>query len=183
MSPTSNTLQVMDPTTSTFDSISFYLTCNGTNPVTEPLTAAYSAIDSLAAQLDSLELACPGNPYITDMANEVLSIQGTLDSITNATACEPIQAQADNVLQSGLCYNSFIGVFIIWVSQYVTAATLFLLTVVVSITYQNFGQFWDIGQQQKQDAVVLETPTYLYFESDHAQTGTVNHTPYQKPRV
>jgi hypothetical protein len=37
----------------------------------------------------------------------------------------------------------FIGLFVIWSSEYVTASCIFLVTLTASIIYQLFGRYWD----------------------------------------
>jgi hypothetical protein len=65
------------------------------------------------------------------------------------TQCPPIQFQINNVLHEGICHDSFIGVYIIWISQYLTTFFLFLLTIMISLIYQYFGTRDMIGSARE----------------------------------
>jgi hypothetical protein len=74
------------------------------------------------------------------------------------------------VLQTGVCDQSFRGFFAIWATQYLTALLLLITTIVISITYQYFVQFWDINAQGAKDDVYLGTGgSNIYIESTTAQ--------------
>jgi hypothetical protein len=49
----------------------------------------------------------------------------------------------NSFLHENICNDTFLGLFVIWTSQYVTAASIFLATLTASIIYQLFGRYWD----------------------------------------
>lgn len=99
MSPTLNTLQLLDPGSEFYPLVSYYTTCVGQNPVDSPLSGAYSAINELNANLEGLQIACPGD--FTESLAISSDIQQTLYAIGNVTACTPLQSQANDLLQNG----------------------------------------------------------------------------------
>lgn len=182
MDPTDNTLQMLEPGSTNYDMASYYATCTGTDPLESSLTSAYTAVNDMQSALVDAEAACPGNEYVANMIAEIPQMMATLYSIGNATSCPPLQAQVNEVVETGLCKDSFIGLFVIWVSQFITVLTLFSVTVVVSIMYQFFGRYWDITEQQARDEVILGVPTYSYFDASQANyTGGSSATTEPAP--
>jgi hypothetical protein len=135
--PTNNLLQTIS-SGETYDMVSYYSTCNGTNPIVEPLTLAYTYAQDLDTAYTSLLQACPNDPNIIAAQDEVPKINDYLNGIKNVAACPPLQHEINNVLHSGLCYNTFVGFFIIWLSQFWTAIALFVSTMIISFMYLYF---------------------------------------------
>jgi hypothetical protein len=163
-------LQVLDPTTTSFETISYYSTCNGTSPFATYLDSAQQAVTYFNENIDDLVAACPDSTYVAAMKSELPLLNSEFDDILNITACPPFQEQVQSVLQDAVCDSGFTGMFIIWSSQYVTAFLLFALTVLASVAYQYFGQYWNITDQQNKDAIVLESPVYNYNYFDGPNT-------------
>jgi Tweety len=137
MNPTNNLLTAA-PAGTTYDIVSYYSTCVGTDPLTGSLSGAQDAINTLYSSITDLYLVCPAatNPNLVYAQNNLTYISQTLYDIGNTTACPPLQYQVDQVLETGFCNNGFTGFYIFWAGAYVAAAGLFFATIVVSIVYQ-----------------------------------------------
>jgi hypothetical protein len=147
MSPTDNTLQVMQNGSTTYEMTQYYATCVGDAPFAASLEAAQTASAELTQSIDLLVALCPNNEYVANMAAEVPAINYNLADITNNTACPPYQSQIDSVLQNGVCHSGFNGFFIIWIFQFETAFALFILTIAASICYQYFDWVVQVTEQ------------------------------------
>lgn len=55
-------------------------------------------------------------------------------NITSAIACPPTQAQFLEVLNTGLCDQSFRGFYIVWVGQFLSTSCLFVAAVATLIS-------------------------------------------------
>ena len=102
MDPTSNILLTMNPSSSYYSTVSYYTTCDGSNPLTQ------SSCSSLKSAL-------------TASVNEMNAILSTINGVYPVTTCSPIQDQITQGLQDGLCTTFFRGVYVVWLSQYCTA--------------------------------------------------------------
>lgn len=139
---------LINPGASIYPMTSYYLTCSGENPVTAPLGGAYAALDSLYNQVSTLASVCPTSVDLQSALAVSLQMNSSLTNITAASTCAPLNAQANSVLQQGLCTQTFQGFFIIWISQYVTAASLFVLAIVMSVVYHYFDEYSEIFDDQ-----------------------------------
>lgn len=127
---------------SIYDVTYYYTTCNGANPFQSDIDALNEFVVDFNTALVQLEAACPTNTYV-DACFPILDvINSTVININGEIACPPIQDQLNNVLEDGVCDKSFKGLFLIWLGQYLSTALLLATTIVISLTYQYFGQYW-----------------------------------------
>lgn len=127
---------------SIYDVTYYYTTCYGTNPFQSDIDALNQFVVDFDAALIQLEAACPTNTYVDACFPYLDAINSTVVSINTEIACPPLQDQLEHVLNDGLCDESFKGLFLIWLGQYICTGLLLAASIVISLTYQYFGQYW-----------------------------------------
>jgi hypothetical protein len=175
IAPVPFTLQVMAPGSNTYNMTEYYATCVGVSPLNASLTSALSYANFFTENADQLVAACPDNIYVTNMVDELPAINFALDNIVNMTYCPPYQQQIESLLQDGVCHSGYQGFFIIWVSQYITAFALFVLTVAASISYQYFE--WAVTEVRSDDEAQSTKTVYTHHYTDsfrHVDPVTAN---------
>ncbi len=88
--PTDNALMFTPP--DVYDTASYYATCNGTNPVTQPLKQALLAIAIMNASIyDATQPggACPNNQYLISCYSDINNIYYNLTEIATLAYCPP----------------------------------------------------------------------------------------------
>lgn len=117
----------------------FYLECIGTNPLSVYVDEAYSFVSGYTNEIKTLQsTTCPANSYLSDALTVLQSINGTLNTISSEIVCPPIQSQLSSILETGLCTQSFQGIYTIWLGQYMTVSVLFAVTILISLLYQYY---------------------------------------------
>lgn len=143
MAPTENAIQVAPADTQ--EVISYYATCQGTNPIAEPLAAVYNYTLVFNATINALtapDSVCPGDPYLLACHSDVNSIIQSLTVIAEEAKCDPIKEQWDDVVNEATCDSMFYGILDLWAGQYWTASTLFCLVISASIVYSHFDSWF-----------------------------------------
>ncbi len=131
--------------TSVANVTSYYVTCAGSNPMNPSLQAAEELVaDGERLVTDLLGGVCAGNVYLEQALTVFHSIDVVFANITTSIACPPLQAQFQDVLNTGLCEQSFRGLYTIWVGQFVSTACLLAATIFVALLYQYFNPHWDV---------------------------------------
>lgn len=114
MSPTPNALGLVPP--SAFDTVSYYSTCSGVNPLLEPLIKAYNSTylmnETIYALTNSESLYCPGDPQLMSCYQDTSDILFSLDVISQNIECPPIQEQVR-------IKNYFIIIILLFDLQYI----------------------------------------------------------------
>ena len=122
MSPTSNILLTMNPSSSYYSTVSYYTSCDGSNPLTQYLNTAQATITGLLSTVQNSYLnssACSSvKSALTASVSEMDAILSTINGVYPVTTCAPIQDQVAQGLQDGLCSSFFKGVYVFWLSQY-----------------------------------------------------------------
>eukprot|EP01036_Dinobryon_divergens_P027971 gene27971-36840_t len=143
VSPMSNLLTTMNPGSDYYNTVSYYTTCAGSNPLDQYLNSAQSTIESLLTTVQTSYLnnaACSSvQSYFSASISEMNAILAIISQAESAASCSPIQDQVSQGLQDGLCSSFFEGVYVLWLSQYGAATCFFLIIIVSSIVYQYFG--------------------------------------------
>lgn len=156
----------------------YYTTCYGTNPLQPDIDALEQFVAGFDQALDALNAACPGNPYIQACFPVMTDINQTLANATTQIACPPTQSEFNDVLQTGLCDQAFEGVYYIWIGQYISTSMLLVCTMVASMAYQYFGQYWgDI------DDVSTRNDNVLFIESSSAPSPQAHAQIYSVPQA
>ena len=145
MDPNGNAAKLVNPSSSAFASSQFFLTCQGTDPLESPLRNLSTSIEYFSHQVANITAtkSCGNTAALNNMQFQINSMQASYSYIVNNTQCSQIQSSFDTFAETNLCGDTFLGFYIIWLSQYLTAGCLFLMTVVASIIYQLFGRYWD----------------------------------------
>ena len=144
MEPTNNMLAVVPE--DSYDTIAYYATCNGTNPIVEPLGDAYATVllwNETITTLTEPGGDCEGNPYLIACYEDIDDILGNLTMIAETAACPPIQDEWANIFNDAVCDSGFYGIFFVWASQFTAIAFLFVLMVISSLLFKYFGLHWD----------------------------------------
>lgn len=137
MSPTENLLQTVPR--DVYNMTRYYSTCTGTNPIDSSLSSAESLVTQTQTAITTiLDNYCHNNTYLIDSLQHITVIDQVFSNITDLSSCSPNQEQLDSVLQDGLCTDTFKGIYVVWLAQFVCAAGILVCTVVVSIAYQYF---------------------------------------------
>jgi hypothetical protein len=90
-----------------------------------------------------IEFVSTGNLYIADAQSVVVSIRSTMTNITDQTSCPPTNDQLLQVLETGICTQSFQGIFLIWIGQYTTTSLLLFATILASFMLSScVAHFW-----------------------------------------
>jgi hypothetical protein len=142
MSPTDNAVNMVPADAR--EVIQYYATCEGTNPIEEPLLVTYNytnLLNDTITQLTGPGGACPGDPYILSCYEDVDTIFASLNVVEDTAACPPLKEQWDSIVDDATCDSVFYGVLHLWSGQYVTATVLCLLLITGSICY-NFFDIW-----------------------------------------
>lgn len=151
--PTDNLVNLV-PTGDDRALMSYYATCEGTNPLDSYISNAYSALDAINAELMSLTNpttgACPDNPELVQAQDDVVAAYRSMDAIYVTEECPPVKSHIDSILHNAVCFNLFGGFYTIWVSQFTSSAALFFLCVVASVIYQYFGRYWGMQFEDMQ---------------------------------
>lgn len=145
MDPNSNGAKLVNPDSTAFASSQYFLTCQGSNPLMSPLGNLSTSIEYFTNQVANITAtkSCANNAALHNMQFQVNSMQSSYIYIVNNTRCSSLQSSFDNFAETNLCGDTYLGFYIIWLSQYLTAGCLFLMTVAASIIYQLFGRYWD----------------------------------------
>ena len=167
MEPIQNTMLVL-PVGTTQNITSYYLTCTGVNPTQEYIDSSYAAITSMNDTLNTI-LASNSCPLAT---SELIYVQqnltvsyNILNDITALSSCPPIQSELSSFLENTTCYQIFVGMYIVWVCQYVISGATFFVLITASIIYHYFGRYWNM-EQQDLDLITNDLEVGL-VRSDH----------------
>jgi hypothetical protein len=184
MEPLTNTAMVLPR--DIYNVTSYYLECQGQNPLSFYLTDAYAFVNGYNETITTLLLTpggCKGNPGLQASISELAVMNNTLNDISAEIACPPIQSQLSDVLETGLCTQFFQGIYTIWLGMYITISCLFVASIMVSLIYQYFGEFWgdirmtSVDQQNSppyapeashEDHPAQESPNEFYYNTSSA---------------
>ena len=139
MEPTENLLTLAPD--SVYDVTSYYSTCAGENPLQPSLESAQQLVlESEAAVQMLLDSTCANDQYLLDSLVYFQDVEDVLASMQRLLACPPTQKQFQLVLNEGLCDDSFTGIYIIWLVQFVCAAGILLCSIIVACAYSRFAK-------------------------------------------
>jgi hypothetical protein len=66
-----------------------------------------------------------------------------MSNITSEVSCTPTYNQLVDVIETGLCDQSFQGIFTIWIGQYLSVSLMLLVTILaVFLDCQCMNYFW-----------------------------------------
>lgn len=127
------------------ETLQHYLTCTGVSPAAPFVEDAFDYATQLNDTLTELTTNhCPGNSNLTALYSTTASIFASISDINSRLTCPPLQFELSDLLYNSFCRDTFLGLYILWISQYSTVLFLFLLCVVGSIIHHFFGSFWAV---------------------------------------
>jgi hypothetical protein len=144
MSPTTNAVNLSPSDTQ--DVIQFYATCEGTNPIEEPLLVTYNytkRLNSTISQVTGPDGDCPGDPYLIACYEDIDAIFDSLGVVEDTAECPPLKEQFDDIVNEATCDSMFYGILNLWAGQYWTASMLFCLLFSGSVCYTYFDIWFD----------------------------------------
>jgi len=153
MDPTDNALGLVE--TAYFNMTKYYATCEGTNPIAEPLGEALVSLEVINVTVTSLSsegAPCENNPYLAACSQSIGYAVGNLTELSSSAQCLPVQEQWEDLFDDAICTEGFHGTYYIWVAQLCTLVVLFAAIVVASIAYQYYGSKWQTGEGDHLDS-------------------------------
>jgi Tweety len=171
MSPYDNLqVSISGDSTSTSEMVSYYSTCEGTNPLYTPVSSAQSLAGEMASFInDLLDSSCVNNSYLIQAQGNITAIQSCLNNIEQSYACPPIELEFNQILTNGLCEDGFTGLYILWLWIYVTSSLAVVSTVIVSVIHMYFARYWNIDEDDHHSSVFDEEEYGSY--SGHDKVG------------
>ncbi len=112
---------------------------------------------------------------LIDSLKEINQINYVFHDITGLLDCPPLQSEFQDVLNTGLCDQMYKGFWSIWISQNITTALVLICTLVVCITYEYFGKYWNNGDTNDDGGTDID------FERSSVYGDVVNSTPALAP--
>lgn len=110
-----------------------------------------------------------GNEDLIALYSTTASMDDSVYVIQSQLQCPPLQAELQDLLFNSICDDTFMGLYILWVSQYSTVLFLFLLSIVGSVVHNFFGAFWHV---KNDDVSILEKVSKRHEAVERAlQTG------------
>lgn len=147
MNPSTNTVKLLNPNSIYYSTLQYFTTCAGNNPLEPSVNNITASVKYFSGKVSY----CNNTNIRTSMENEITLMYSNIQSINNITNCANIQNLLNEFTQGALCSNTFLGLFIIWSSQYLTAASIFIVTVCSAIIFQLFGRYWDFSSPEPED--------------------------------
>lgn len=130
----------------------YYGTCNGTNPFTEPVDDAYEAVQLLEQSVITLTETggvCEGNAYLLACFPVIADMYEEIDNIEAEMSCGPLQKLWGDIVNDATCHNIYTGLFILSWSVFFIFLAYFCLLIVSSLIYQYFGDLWKTEETLK----------------------------------
>ena len=160
MDPT-NYFVSLFPSGTSRDVISYYTTCEGTNPLQYDIGNATIYANELNSSIAYLQSACGNNPFVQDAIPDINNIIADVNSLVSQTDCQGIYNVWDEAINQGLCTYLFTGFYAMWITQFVISGSLYLTMCFSSVLYLYFGFFWKLPLSRWHEEsieVVLGTP-------------------------
>ncbi len=155
MDPVNNALSILP--SDVYNVTAYYATCVGTNPLESSINTAEAYVLDMETALDTLLLTpqCSGNTYLINAQSIINNIQVVIANVTTETSCEPTYNQLVDVLETGLCEQSFQGIFTIWIGQYLTTSLMLVTTILgIFLGCKCISYYW-LDQETRENAQVV----------------------------
>jgi hypothetical protein len=130
--PTQFTLQLIPDSETIQSTANYYLSCSGENPTYGYIYDADFAVRWLNYYVqDYLIDSCDGISVLNSVAYDFSTISDVhITTIEELSSCQTYYKTWYDFVDQGMCTEIFGGVYIVWISQSVTALCLFICTVV-----------------------------------------------------
>lgn len=166
-SPTENVLSIV-PGGQTKSILSYYSSCVGTNPLSSYTTNSSYYITMLNSSINALAFGpnatCPKNQYLMETTFYLNDLSLQISNLNSEIAC-PVAARLwATTLNQSICTHLFTGFYVMWISQFITSAGLFLTMCLGSVVYQYFGDFWRLTKNSRSLDAPEETINPIEYE-------------------
>ena len=148
--PTDNLISITPD--SVVEEATYYGTCNGTNPIEDPVTDAYDAVEALELAINTLTASggdCEGNTYLLACLPIIEDMYVELDDIEQDMSCDPLQKLWGDIVNDATCHNVYTGLFILTLSVILVVILYFSLLIFSSLIYQYFGELWSTDDTEQ----------------------------------
>jgi hypothetical protein len=143
MSPTPHAVALCEE--SYRDLAAYYSSCNGTNPIAEPIETAIVSIEKLDLTVSTLSAPngkCPQNPYLVHSASIITYAHGNLTLLLSSSLCLPIQNDWNALFYDAVCDEGYRGIVEAWIANYATLFMVYITLLIGCCTYQYIGSAW-----------------------------------------
>lgn len=116
----------------------------------DPLFAAYSYSQSVAASLENIQYACPDDEYVLRAGALHGTIRASIQSLNSTSSCALVRPYLQSALDTSLCTNAVSGYVIIWVCYCTVTVTIYFTCVVVGLLFEYFQpRYWVVRDRVK----------------------------------
>lgn len=146
MDPTPNAIGLTEE--SNRDIAEYYSSCNGTNPISEPIESAFVSVELIDITVTELSKSggkCEGNIYLLHCSDVVTYANGNLTALLESAVCQPVKDDWDTFFQEAVCREGYQGLFDAWIADYCTVFMLYVTLLIGCCSYQYIGSQWKIG--------------------------------------
>eukprot|EP01038_Epipyxis_sp_PR26KG_P007292 gene7292-9934_t len=156
MAPTQNLVDLL-PSGNIQDTLSYYSTCTGSNPIGFDVTNATASVALVKEYYVNLTTSglCQNSSYLSSNYYIVQDLSYQVSNLTSFAECSPIQNIWDKAINIGLCDNTFTGIYVIWLAIFVTSGALYFTMCFASVLYEYFNDFWNISENDHHALPVL----------------------------
>ena len=174
MAPTDNAISISP--NDVRDISTYYGTCNGTNPLYDPISSAFVAVNSLSVTVNTLTEPggnCEGNEYLLSTYPYITNMYNNISFIEDSTDCPPLQHQWANIFNDGFCDHTIIALYVLFVTVCSVMVTLYALMVISSMISQYFDDYWETGNIVTQHGAAMIDANILDDVSQLQTDGSV----------
>ena len=145
--PTASVASAIGDDSEVKQSVEYYSTCQGTNPLHQELSKSYLARDYLGAAIN-IELrdrVCRDDPNLIDAMRALSNMHVHFEWIADELNCDQLHQMWSVVFEKSLCTMTISGVFLLWISQIIALLALLLVSISSSVMMMYFDNYWDIS--------------------------------------
>lgn len=114
----------------------YYTSCTGQNPAGEDLFNAEYASNMLTYYVNEMATTqCPDNPSLNTALGITEGIADDVQMLKVIADCAPYKEYWETFFNEGMCSDIFDGLYLIWITQTLAVAFLFLVAVIASHMY------------------------------------------------
>lgn len=186
MKPNSYLMQAINVTmggagieNSTYTTVKYFMTCDGTNPMDTFADIALSFANQLNDSLTQIysnssytpqPVQCYHNNDVLNALNLMPTIYADINHLFEQLECDGISENLYSLIDVGLCDYSFTGLFIIWLGVFAFSVVLFFLNFNAGILFQYFDPLmWSIGSSSFE--LLPPVTELLYDENNTSEQG------------
>ena len=168
----------------TADVLNYYLFCNGTDPLKQPVDTANTLLQNyptnVTTELNKLDAYRGAPNYETCKAHlnplnatfaPVADADVQLNSLYQTLRCDEISKNYNLFVDTYLCRNDFDGLLIICIVLFITGGFLYASMCVSAVLYQYFGIFWRTGNADDDEEYVVSNGAAAPVGVEHPHYG------------